>query len=234
MQCPNFLSLMKHFYCQLFGLILMFCQTDSLAGSTQIEAVQLNPVQRRIVEAANEMLETMEISYVYGGSEIGGEVSCDRCNACLEQKQPKPKLRLAICPSCKTCSLDCSHFTHLVLNRAGAKHPYLTSVDMADMSSEKLLDVFGFIDLGRDITKASVGDLLVYRGHVVILEKINGPGLGDVVHATGGKDLKGPGQGLQRERNAHLLSFRGALLRILRHKNAEFAGKPIKRLRPAK
>jgi hypothetical protein len=65
--------------------------------------------------------------------------------------------------------------------------------------------------------------MLVYDGHVVILERIHpalkkGDGIrGDVIHATGGRDIKLPGQGIQRERFVEIAHLRGSLRRILRH-----------------
>ncbi|MND02254.1 hypothetical protein D3C83_215650 [compost metagenome] len=37
------------------------------------------------------------------------------------------------------------------------------------------------------------------------------------MHATGGKDIRRPGEGIQRERFINLATFRGPLRRILRH-----------------
>jgi len=80
---------------------------------------------------------------------------------------------------------------------------------------------YGLLPVGQSSRDSMPGDLLVYQGHVVILEELHDKGTGDVIHATGGKDLKGPGQGIQRQRFVQLDHFRGPLLRVLRHKRIE-------------
>ncbi len=92
---------------------------------------------------------------------------------------------------------------------------------LSRLSAASLAKRYKLVPMGNASADAISGDLLVYAGHVVILERITKvEGIivwGDVIHATGGKDLKGPGLGIQRERSARLDYFRGDLLRILRH-----------------
>jgi hypothetical protein len=59
--------------------------------------------------------------------------------------------------------------------------------------------------------------MLVYHGHVVIVEAVHDRDSADIIHATGGKDIKEPGQGIQRERFVRMSSFRGELLKVIRH-----------------
>ncbi len=173
--------------------------------------------QKVLQEAAN-ILEIANISYAYGGAKLGDAATCEDCTRCLEQQQPKPGERLTSCPTCHHCSLDCSHFVHLIYQRAGIRMGYLPTQEMLALSARQLLQRYGLIDLGTDVNAALAGDLLVYRGHVVMLETAKGGGYGDIIHATGGKDVRGPGMGIQRERRAPLAVFRGPLLRILRPK----------------
>jgi cell wall-associated NlpC family hydrolase len=181
---------------------------------------QASPAALRaeIVRSADAFLEKLEVSYVYGGSKVGSPEDCDRCNACLEAKLPKPRQRFTACPVCQECSLDCSHFVHLVYADVGIKMPYLTSQTMIDLPKLDLSRRYGLIDLGTDIDLADAGDLLVYRGHVVLLAEKPQNGRGRIVHATGGRDIRLPGQGIQTERQAPLALYRGPLLRILRPK----------------
>jgi len=173
-----------------------------------------------IASIAREILNSVPISYVYGGSKLGSEAACEACNNCLAKFQPDAKERFSSCPVCLDCSLDCSHFTELVYRSAGLKYPYITTTQMLDLPTQKLLHQHNLRDVGLDPSRFLPGDLLVYRGHVVILEKLHGKdGRGDIIHATGGRDLKGPGAGIQRERFVPLMSFRGSLLRVLRHVN---------------
>ena len=175
--------------------------------------------QRDLVHSARKLLEEATVSYVYGGAKLGTATDCATCNECLEGEHPAANRRLLVCPECSRCSLDCSHFTQIVFERAGMSHPYLTSKDMVALSPERLARDFGFLTLVGGANVAQPGDLLVYKGHVAMVERLRNNGMADVIHATGGRDIREPGQGIQRERWADLGHFRGPLLRILRHKS---------------
>jgi hypothetical protein len=178
----------------------------------------LSNYQQKLRLAGEDMLENLEVSYVYGGSQIGDGKTCEDCNRCLEDNRPAPKERFKVCKACLGCSLDCSHFVQLVFARAGLTFPYLTSAQMLDLSQEALEKKYSLRPVGAAAIREIIpGDLLVYRGHVVIVEKVHGPDSGDIIHATGGKDIKEPGQGIQRERFARMSTFRGELLRVVRH-----------------
>ena len=179
---------------------------------------KLSPSHQALIDSASELLETANISYAMGGAKLGDDQACNSCNECLAKVEPKPKQRFSKCPSCVQCSLDCSHFTQLVYTRAGFPYPYLPTASMLDLTSEALARKYQLLDPGLDSSGIQIGDLLVYKGHVVMVEKVTSPGRGDIVHATGGRDIKAPGQGIQRERFISFSSFRGPLLRILRHK----------------
>jgi hypothetical protein len=126
------------------------------------------------------------------------------------------------CPQCRACSLDCSHFTALVYREAGLPYPYLATSLMLSLDARSLAERYRLKDLGTDLARAEAGDLLVFDGHVVLLEKRRPPApgrttwRGDVVHATGGSAVRAPGEGVQRERFVELAHFRGPLRRILR------------------
>ena len=138
--------------------------------------------------------------------------------ACLDRLKPGPKRRLAACSECKNCSLDCSHYTSLAYRLGGLKAPYMTTKTMAALDPLTLAEKYLFSEVRGGPRAALPGDLLVYRNHVVMVEKLaEQSGYGDILHATGGKDLKGPGMGIQRERMVLFESFRGPLLRVLRH-----------------
>ncbi|NDE13809.1 hypothetical protein EBZ80_02660 [bacterium] len=180
---------------------------------------RLSSKQRDLVQSARRLLDEAPVSYVYGGNRLGTAADCEACNQCLESERPSSDRRLRVCAECARCSVDCSHFTQLVFERAGIQHPYLTSKDMAALPAVRLERDFGFLSLPPDPASATPGDLLVYKGHVVLLERSHAGGKGDIIHATGGRDIKAPGQGIQRERWADLGQFRGPLLRILRHQS---------------
>lgn len=195
--------------------------TAFLSEMTFAATKPLSSLQKGLVQAGDEMLENLEVSYVYGGSKVGSVAQCETCNACLEEKKPSPKERFIKCSSCSGCSLDCSHFTQLVYARAGLDYPYLTTSQMINLEPATLEKKYNLYVVGSDVRRAEPGDLLVYPGHVVMLEASLPKGFGDVIHATGGKDIREPGQGIQRERHAFLSQFRGDLRRILRHRKLE-------------
>ena len=198
----------------LWALTLIFA-TGTASGAL---ASLLPSTREKLLANASHLLDEANVSYAYGGSQFGYGQWCELCNACIRQVKPSAKQQLAKCPICRQCSLDCTHFIHMVFNRSGIKFPYLTSALMADLPPEKLQKLYGFYDVGSDVDAALGGDILVYEGHAVILEKNRHNGRGDIIHVTSGKDIRIAGQAIQRERFAYLAGFRGTLRRILRHR----------------
>lgn len=102
--------------------------------------------------------------------------------------------------------------------------PYLDTRTMIRSTERQLENEYSLEFVGREPTIAQPGDLLVYRGHVVLLEKNHGDGTGDIIHATGSRDINGSGQGIQRARFVNIGVFRGRgpLQKILRHQKMAF------------
>ena len=144
------------------------------------------PKRDSVLRKAGELLENWQISYVYGGHKLGKGEDCQACNICLGAKQPKPEQRLTACPVCTHCSLDCSHYIFQVFRQAGLAAKYITTAVMDGESPEVLARDYHLLDIGRDLTRAMAGDLLVYEGHVVMLEKRGKDLRGDVIHVTSG------------------------------------------------
>lgn len=195
-------------------IFLVFILSFALGG--EAFSVVL-PKRDQVLKKAQGLLESWTISYVYGGNKLGDPKICQQCNACLDRHQSGPKERLRDCPICNDCSLDCSHYTFEVFKQAGLDATYLTTALMNDLPAPDLAKKYHLLDIGPSVDRAMPGDLLVYDGHVVLLEKKGKDGRGDVIHVTSGRDLRGPGNGIQRERQALLASFRGPVLRVLRH-----------------
>jgi hypothetical protein len=65
------------------------------------------------------------------------------------------------------------------------------------------------------------------------VEKVHSLTSADIIHATGGKDIKLPGQGIQRERFVRVGSFRGELLRVLRHQKLQAFWSKTRKAPPA-
>jgi hypothetical protein len=194
-----------------FFLAIIFFSLSNLA-----QAVVL-PMRDQVVKKAADLLDNWSVSYVYGGSKLGDPEHCEACNKCLDRMKSGPKERLSDCPVCNKCSLDCSHYTYEVFKQSGLSSTYLTTALMNTLSPQELAARYKLLDIGSSVTRAMPGDLLVYDGHVVLLEKKYPDGHGDLIHSTSGRELRGPGNGIQRERRAELQNFRGPVQRILRH-----------------
>ncbi len=180
------------------------------------QAKEADVKRRDVVHSARHILDNYSITYIYGGGSLGSQDECEQCSQCLELKKPAKGRQMHACPSCSRCALDCSHFTHWVLKRAGLPSIYLPTQEMLTLSAKALRERYHLADLGTNVALSKPGDLLVYQGHVVMLEKRLSTIFGDIIHATS-NDLKDPGQGVQRRRKVNLLEFRGPLQRILRH-----------------
>ncbi|MEZ4743508.1 MAG: hypothetical protein R3B45_13870 [Bdellovibrionota bacterium] len=209
---------------------LCVCYGSNLFANSEVSPTSLIYKQQRIIKSAIDIMESQEISYVYGGYQLGSDRECESCNVCLEKKQPKAKERLSDCPQCQKCSIDCSHFVQLAYLRAGFKMPYLDTDTMLKSSKKRLLHSYNLIEIGNNPANALPGDLLVYRGHVVMLESLYDNLRADILHATGGREIRLPGQGIQRKRQALIHSFHGPLVKILRHKDLM----QVKKLSPVK
>ena len=171
------------------------------------------------------------ITYVYGGTQVYSAAACTACVQCLgisprqAATTPAPhngnrgNNKIARCPICAKCSLDCSHFIHHVFNQAGLRLPYLTTGQMLQLSPQRLQKVWHLVTMPHQLRLIRPLDLLVYKGHVVMVETVTRKGHGTIVHVTAGKDLRGPGVALQRERQVEFAHFRGPLRRILRHRS---------------
>jgi hypothetical protein len=204
-----------------------------LPGTSVFASESPQQISQKLLQVSDELLKNLEISYVYGGRQVGNEESCTKCNQCLSESKPKPSERLKLCPICHECSIDCSHFIQLVFDESGIKFPYLTTKTMLDSDRLSLSRKYQLIDIGQDASRSLPGDLLVYRGHVVLLLEKSSADRGRIIHATGGKDIRLPGQGIQTERNVLLAQYRGPLLRILRHRALTGTGS-VPTLRPKK
>jgi len=201
-----------------FFIILAFYSGADILSAPLVPHFD-SKAQNRVLDAAQKIFDQLDISYAYGGYKLGTPGDCSLCTACLEKKKPAPKTRFSACSICQKCSLDCSHFVQMVFKEAGFKSPYLTTKTMLSLGGLELMNKYHLVDLGKAISQIRAGDLVVYRDHVALLTRIYPKGYANVVHATGGRDIRAPGQGVQKERMILVESFRGPLLRILRHKS---------------
>ena len=186
--------------------------------------------RQRVATVVAQMMHNYTITYVYGGKQVNSAAACTACVQCLageaklesdkelKSKERGEKRKVAHCAACAKCSLDCSNFIHQVFNQAGLHMPYLTTKQMLQLSPQSLQKNWHLVTLPQQVRLIRPLDLLVYKGHVVMVETRSGKGRGTVVHVTAGRELRGPGVALQRERQVEFAHFRGPLRRILRHR----------------
>ena len=173
--------------------------------------------RQRVAVTVTQLMRNYAITYVYGGAQVYSAAACTTCVRCLAGEMGKTAM--ANCTVCASCSLDCSHFIHHVFNRAGLSMPYLTTQQMLQLSPQRLQRGWRLVTMPQQVRLIRPLDLLVYKGHVVMVETVNSKGRGTIVHVTAGRELRGPGAALQRERQVEFAHFRGPLRRILRHRN---------------
>src|SRR5690606_7069357 len=110
--------------------------------------------QSRLRTAADRLLESADVSYVFGGHTVGSPRACRECTTCLEEKAPGPKARLSSCPICEQCGIDCSHFTQRVFEDAGFSYPYLETKAMLSLPPQVLKRRYGLIAVEGDAGRA--------------------------------------------------------------------------------
>lgn len=204
--------------------ILLCCVALPLLTSTSKRAKphSFQVYYQRVVATVAQMMRTYAITYVYGGKQVHSATACTACVRCLAGDMEKSKI--ARCATCAECSLDCSHFIHQVFNHAGLTMPYLTTKQMLQLSPPSLQKTWHLVTMPQQERLIRPLDLLVYQGHVVMVEAVTSKGRGTVVHVTAGRELRGPGVALQRERQVEFAHFRGPLRRVLRHRLLISAG----------
>src|SRR6478735_1467882 len=115
------------------------------------------PKRHEVLNQARGILENWSISYVMGGNKLGDIKNCEACNQCLAVKKPSKDFRLSACPTCGSCSLDCSHFVYEVFKLSGLKATYLTTSIMNDLGADALLKNYALVDVGNRSQRALPG-----------------------------------------------------------------------------
>lgn len=184
-----------------------FAQDPEIEIETDLES--------QILQEADKILNFTPTPYAKGGKSLETG-KCEQCSQCLLEKK-NTNNKLSCKKVCKSCGVDCSNFTRIVYNRAGLDYPYLSSSDMIHTSKRKLYLKFGLVDLGKRLDLARPGDILVYKGHVALLERIFPNNKGDIIHASNTRTFKRTGNGIHRRENVNLAKLRGPLIKILRH-----------------
>ncbi len=174
------------------------------------------PLRDRLLAVAAKFGEQTYVPYVWGGNAMGDPKSCSECRACMaSKKRVRVERRARGCAACRQCGMDCSHFVTRVYNDAGIKMPYASTNTLNHMSKQDLRDRFGLVDIGRQLSTAKPGDLLLHDRHITLLLKLRSDSYGDVLHASR-SNKKGRIGGVEVAVDKNLLRFRGRLRKILR------------------
>jgi hypothetical protein len=177
-------------------------------------------LRARLLTIADRYASLHEVPYVYGGGNISDLPTCQACQACVAVNKigPEGRARFRKCEACRSCGIDCSHLMHLIFTEAGLPFPYRNTVLLhSRLDSRRFTPDVPFINLGRRLSDALPGDLLLYPNHIVMLTAHTRGGRGDIVHATR-LETRALG-GILQERDVNLLRMRGPLLKILRHRS---------------
>lgn len=131
-----------------------------------------------LLDAANALSRREEIPYVWGGRATSSPVVCTACKRCIEKRKLNPYQRMASCPACEQCGVDCSGFVSRVMRAAGLETGRVTSKSLGARRSKV------FKPVGRDLAYARPGDVVVLKDHVVIFLGRHGPKKIDYIHAS--------------------------------------------------
>ena len=200
-------------------LTLSWCAVLLAGAAERSKPHSFTAYRQQVAAIVAQMMRNYTITYVYGGTQVNSAAACTACVRCLAgRKSDAERGKVERCAACAKCSLDCSNFIHQVFNRAELHMPYLTTKQMLQLSPQNLQKNWHLVTMPQQLRLIRPLDLLVYKGHVVMVETHHGKGRGTVVHVTAGRELRGPGVALQRERQVEFAHFRGPLRRILRHR----------------
>ncbi len=189
----------------------------SAAPGTSL-ATQTIFFQDRLVALAKYYASLVHVPYIWGGQQVGSTTQCIACRSCVQEKKVPLMSRLGRCRACQQCGMDCSHFVYRMYHEAGLDYNYASTSELSRQTGPGLLKYYNFVDIGRDLTLAQPGDLLVYKKHIMMLMRVVSPKNADFIHITrfGGDGHKLGG--IRFETGRSVERFRGSLVRILRHK----------------
>ena len=185
-------ALLLSFSVSVLGTLFYVPQTSFAATGKSIKpgvtrvvrASDANPSERRLVallDAVTALSRRDDIAYVWGGRTTSSPVVCTACKRCIEKRKVNPYRRVAQCPACEQCGVDCSGFVSRVMRAAGLGSTRITSQSLIRQTKKRDLS---FKPVGRNLSLARTGDLIVLPDHVVIfLDRHENRKL-DYVHAS--------------------------------------------------
>lgn len=179
----------------------------------------------RLMDAADSFSQRVNVPYVFGGRSLDAgdrrkDRSCQECSACIHNSNlpaNSTMSRYNKCEACRRCGIDCSGFTSRVFNEAGMKYGFADTKSLNTAGDGFLQRQYGFNDIGRDLTRVRRGDLILEKGHILLVIEVNLPlGTIDFIHASrASKRNKLGGIEIRRQESIDQLQHR--VKRILRH-----------------
>jgi hypothetical protein len=180
------------------------------------------PPVERLMDVANSLSVKTLVPYVFGGGQIGSPKKCSECSDCIRRRRLPANSsmdRFNQCSACRECGLDCSNFISHLLRESGLKSKFATTATLSRENERTLWENYAFINVGDDLLDAKPGDLILKKGHVVMLLDIH-PALGtiDFIHASRGSKRTLVG-GIELRRGVGIKKVQRETIRILRHRD---------------
>jgi len=190
-------------------------------GFSVIGPAKQSPAIVRLMAAAQKLATRTSVPYVFGGHQIGKAKYCQDCTECIRKNHlpaNSTMMRFNTCPACRSCGIDCSSFVNRLFAEAGMRYRFADTRTLNHMKDGFLQEQYGFINMGDDLAVARPGDLILEKGHVVMVIDIDMTlGTIDYIHASRGSKRTIVG-GIELRRGVSLTRMQKDVVRILRHR----------------
>ncbi len=188
-----------------------------------IGAPSPKPAIERLLAAADRLVKETSVPYVFGGSRIGSPKQCQGCVDCARRlKLPADSTlsRYNRCPECQRCGIDCSNFVNLLYAEAGLGFPFADTRTLQSSGHDFLRERYGFLNIGKNLEDARAGDLVVEKGHVMMVIDVDAKSRTIAyIHSSRGSLGRKPIGGIELRRGKSLDEVQKRTLRILRHRD---------------
>lgn len=192
-------------------------------GLSEIGPERALPAVQRLLLAAEKMARFTSVPYVYGGSRIGTPKQCQQCVDCtqkLKLSASSGSARFNKCSACRLCGIDCSNFVNRLFAEAGLRYRFADTRTFNASGEEFLQEQLGFINIGRNLLDARPGDLILQKGHVMMVVAVDASlGTIDYIHSSRGSRSRKPIGGIELRRGKPLDQVQKEVIKILRHRD---------------
>lgn len=179
------------------------------------------PAIQRLMAAAQRLASKTNVPYVFGGNQIGSANQCQACSECVRKNHlsaNSTNLRHNKCSACRHCGIDCSNFVNRLFAEAGLRYRFADTRTLSGMQDGFLQEQYGFINMGADLLTARPGDLILEKGHIIMVVDIDTTlGTIDYIHASRGSK-RTPTGGIELRRGSSITKIQRDVVRILRHR----------------